>query len=100
MRELIGKIPTRDPNVTEVVYRTEIVRCLACQHTVPVGIEVVTVQKNGGSKKVLRHVCYCRGHGLDFETKAHSRPIRPHARSQTSFFPSNHPAMFAQRQPG
>ena len=79
MRELIGKIPTKDPNITEVVYRTEIVRCLACQQTVPMGIEVVTVQKSGEARKVLRHVCYCRGHGFDYETKAQSPPIRPHA---------------------
>jgi hypothetical protein len=85
MRELIGKIPTKDPSITEVVYRTEIVRCLACQRTVPMGIEVVIVQKSGGARKVLRHVCYCRAHGLDYETKAHSLPIRPHTQSQTSF---------------
>ena len=89
MRELIGKVPTKDPNITEVVYRTEIVRCLACQQTVPMGIEVVTVQKSGEYKKVLRHVCYCRGHGFDYETKAHSLPIRPHAQSQTSFLRFN-----------
>ena len=47
MRELVGKIPTKDPNITEVVYRAEVVRCLACQQTVPMGIEVVTVQKSG-----------------------------------------------------
>jgi len=79
MRELIGKIPTKDPNVTEVVYLSEIVRCLECQTTVPMGIEVVTVKKDGESKKVLRHVCYCRAHGLDYETTAQSMPIRPHA---------------------
>ena len=38
MRELIGKIPTKDPNITEVVYLTEIVRCLDCQQNVPMGI--------------------------------------------------------------
>lgn len=84
MRELIGKIPTRDPNITEVVYLAEIVRCLECQRTLPVGIEVVTVQKSGESKKVVRHVCYCRGHGLDYEKKAQSRPIRAHAQYKTS----------------
>ena len=31
MRELMGKIPTKDPNITEVVYLSEIVRCLGCQ---------------------------------------------------------------------
>jgi hypothetical protein len=35
MRELIGKIPTKDPNVTEVVYLAEMVRCLDCEQTVP-----------------------------------------------------------------
>ena len=58
MRELIGKIPTRDPNITEVVYLAEIVLCLECQQTVPMGIEVVTVKKSGKSKQVVRQVCY------------------------------------------
>ena len=79
MRELIGKIPNKNPNITEVVYRAEIVQCLTCQQTVPVGIEVVTVERNDEAKKVIRRVCYCRGHGLGFETKAQSLPIRPHA---------------------
>ena len=54
--ELIGKIPTKDPNLTEVVYLTEMVRCLECQQTVPMGIEVVTVKKSGKSRKAVRHV--------------------------------------------
>ena len=99
MRELVGKIPTKDPNIVEVVYRAEIVRCLECQKTVPMGIEVVTVQKSGESKKVLRHVCYCRGHGFDYETKAHSRPIRRHAQSQMSFLSFDDSPVFAQRYP-
>jgi hypothetical protein len=82
MRELIGKIPTKDPNITEVVYLTEIVRCLDCQQTVPMGIEVVTVKKSEKSKEVVRHVCYCRAHGLDYETKAQSLPIRPCPKSE------------------
>jgi hypothetical protein len=82
MRELIGKIPTKDPNITEVVYLAEIVRCLECEQTVPMGIEVVTVKKSEGSKEVVRHVCYCRGHGFDYETKAQSLPIRPHDHSE------------------
>jgi hypothetical protein len=45
MREIIGRIPTKDPNITEVVYLSEVVRCLECQKTVPMGIEVVTVKK-------------------------------------------------------
>ena len=79
MRELIGKIPTKDSNVTDAVYLAEVVRCLECQQTVPMGIEVVTVRKVGKSRQVLRHVCYCRAHGFDYETKAQSLPIRPHA---------------------
>jgi hypothetical protein len=85
MRELIGKIRTKDPNITDMVYRTEIVRCLECQKTVPVGIEVVTVNSSGESKKVLRHLCYCRGHGFDYEAKAQSLPMRTHAHSPPSF---------------
>jgi hypothetical protein len=81
MRELIGKIRTKDPNITEVVYLAEMVRCLECERTVPVGIEVVTVKKNGKTKEAVRHVCYCRGHGFDYETKAQSLPNRPHSRS-------------------
>ena len=92
MRELIGKIPTKDPNITEVVYLAEIVLCLECQQTVPVGIEVVTVKKSGKSKQVVRHVCYCRGHGFDYETKAQSLPIRPHVRSETPLLRFSNPA--------
>jgi len=84
MRELIGKIPTKDPAIVEVVYLAEMVRCLECEQTRPVGIEVVTVKKNGGARKVLRHVCYCRGHGLDYERRAQSRPIHPHGQCETS----------------
>jgi hypothetical protein len=82
MRELMGKIPTKDPNITEVVYLSELVRCLECQKTAPMGIEVVTVKKSGESKKVLRHVCYCRAHGFDYEMKVQSLPIHPHAQSE------------------
>jgi len=90
MRELIGKIPTKDPNITEVVYLAEMVRCLECEQTVPMGIEVVTVKKSEKSKEVVRHVCYCRGHGFDYETRAQSLPIRRHAQSETVHF--NDPA--------
>jgi hypothetical protein len=79
MRELMGKIPTKDPNITDVVYLSEIVRCLECQKTVPMGIEVVTVKKGGGARKVLRRVCYCRAHGFDYETRVQSLPIHPRA---------------------
>jgi hypothetical protein len=56
MRELIGKIPTKDPNVTEVVYLAEMIRCLDCEQTVPVGIEVVTVKK----KRKIQEGCAAR----------------------------------------
>jgi len=82
MRELIGKIPTKDPNITEVVYLAEIVRCLDCQQTVPMGIEVVTIKKTEESKEVIRHVFYCRGHGFDYETRAQSLPIRSHGQPE------------------
>jgi hypothetical protein len=91
MRELIGKIPTKDPNITEVVYLSEVVRCLECQKTVPMGIEVVTVKKSREFREVLRHVCYCREHGFDYETKAQGLPIRPHAQSQMSLLRFNSP---------
>jgi hypothetical protein len=65
MRELLGKIPTKDPNVSEQVYLSELVRCSECQRTVPIGIEVVTVKKGAESREVLRHQYYCRAHGLD-----------------------------------
>ena len=79
MRELMGKIPTKDPNVTEVIYLSEIIRCLECQRTVPMGIEVVTVRKIGDSKKVLRRQCFCRAHGHDYEMRVQGPAIRPHA---------------------
>ena len=82
MRELIGRIPTKDPGVTEDVYLSELVRCRECERTVPVGIEVVTVRKDRKSRDVLHHVYYCRAHGLDYETRAQSVPIRPHATKQ------------------
>jgi hypothetical protein len=89
MREIIGKIQTKDPSITEVVYLSEVVRCLECQKTVPMGIEVVTVRKSGESREVLRHVCYCRGHGFDYETKAQGLPIRSHAQSEKSLLRFN-----------
>jgi len=79
MRELMGKIPTKDPNVSEEVYLSEIVRCRECERTVPMGIEVLTVKKGGESKEILRHEYYCRAHGLDYEMRVQSLPIRPHA---------------------
>ena len=76
MRDLIGKIRTKDSNVTTRVYLSEIVRCCECQKTVPLGIEVVTLKREGESKKVLEHRCYCRDHGLEYEEKAQSQPIK------------------------
>jgi len=77
MRELIGKIPTKDPNVIEEVYLSELVRCRECHRTAPMGIEVITVKREGGSRKVLRHGCYCRAHGHDYEETVQSLPVRP-----------------------
>ena len=80
MRELIGKIPTHDPKVTQNIYRCETVRCQKCLRTVPVGIEVVTVRIERQSQKVLLHEYYCRAdafdsHGQDYEDRIHNRPI-------------------------
>ena len=47
MRELIGRIPTKDSNVTKEVYLSELIRCRNCERTVPVGVEVVTVKGAG-----------------------------------------------------
>jgi hypothetical protein len=65
----MGKIRTKNPNVTEEVYLSEIVRCRECQRTVPMGIEVITVRKDGRSKKVLKHGYYCRAHGHVYEIR-------------------------------
>jgi hypothetical protein len=76
MRELIGIIPTDDPNVTEEVYLSNDrpVTCLR-RHPkqVPLGeksIEVESVEKVGEFKKVRLRRCYCREHGAEFETRA------------------------------
>lgn len=81
MRELIGKLRTEDPNVTQNIYRAETIRCQQCNKTSPMGIEVVTVKTEGGSRKVLKHEYYCRAHafdahGVDYETRVQSMPIR------------------------
>ena len=80
MRELIGKVPTHDPRVTQNIYRSESVRCQKCLRTVAMGIEVVTVKTEGQFQKVLRHEYYCRAdafdsHGMDYETSILNRPI-------------------------
>ena len=77
MRELLGKILTKDPTIGQNVYLSETVRCQECHKTVPVGIEVVTIKKVGDFKKVLKHEYYCRGHafdahGVDYESKMRS----------------------------
>ena len=77
MRELIGRMRTKDPSVTEEVYLTELVRCQECEQTVPIGIEVVTVKRDKNFRKVLRHGYYCRAHGHDYETDVQNRPMRP-----------------------
>jgi hypothetical protein len=51
MRQLIGKIWTKEPNVIEEAYFTELIRCRECQKSVPMGIEVVRVKRDGKSKK-------------------------------------------------
>ena len=67
MRQLLGKIQHR--GVTEEVYLAETVRCQDCQVTVPMGIEVVTVRKEGKIRKVIKHFWYCRGHGSNYVTR-------------------------------
>jgi hypothetical protein len=37
---------------------------------VPIGVEVVRVQKEGQAKKVLKRVFYCRSHAGDYESRA------------------------------
>ena len=70
MRQLIGKIPIKSRDVTEEIYLSEYVRCQYCQVTVPMGIEVVTVKKEGQSKKVIKHGWYCRAHDADYAGRA------------------------------
>jgi hypothetical protein len=70
MRQLIGKIPIKYRDLTEEVYFCEDVRCQDCQHAVPLGIEVVTVRKEGETRKVVKHGWYCRAHGADFVLRA------------------------------
>lgn len=70
MRQLIGKVPIKYRNATEEIYFSEHVRCQNCQVTVPVGIEVVTVRKDGESKKTIGHRWYCRAHGAEYALRA------------------------------
>jgi hypothetical protein len=69
MRQLIGKIGVKR-GIVEEVYLSETVRCRECQKTVPIGVEVVTVQKGGPSNKVLKRTFYCRSHAGDYESRA------------------------------
>jgi hypothetical protein len=70
MRQLLGKTPIKSRNVIEEIYLCEYVRCQNCQAMAPMGIEVVTVRKDGASKKVIKHGWYCRAHGADYAAKA------------------------------
>ena len=63
MRQLIEKLTFKRRGVTDEVYLSENIRCQECQRTVPVGIEVITVQNAGGKRKVIKHRYYCRAHG-------------------------------------
>jgi len=70
MRQLIAKIRTK--NLVEEVYLSEHVQCQICQIAVPMCIEIVTVRKEGDSKKVVKHERYCRAHGAEYSVRANS----------------------------
>ncbi|HET7805311.1 MAG TPA: hypothetical protein VFL53_13800 [Pseudolabrys sp.] len=69
MRQLIGKIRVRG-RIVEEVYLSEQIRCGECQKMVPIGVEVVTVEKDTKPKKVLKRAWYCRSHAGDYESRA------------------------------
>ena len=69
MRQLIGKIPVTS-KVIEEVYLSEQVRCRECQKTVPIGVEVVAIEKGTRPKKVIKRANYCRSHAGDYESRA------------------------------
>jgi len=71
MRQLIGKIPIKHHGVTQEIYLSELVRCQNCQTMTPIGVEVVTVRKEGKSKKVIKHNWYCRAHGADYTMRVY-----------------------------
>jgi len=75
MRELIGKLTTKDPSVVKRVYLAEMVRCSECQKTMPFGIEVIALKKIGDTKKVIEHRWYCRAHGFRYEMSAQHSAI-------------------------
>ena len=64
------KDPHQGPGVVEEVYLPRQIRCRECQKTVPIGVEVVTVQKDGPSKKVVKRAFYCRSHAGDYKSRA------------------------------
>ena len=70
MRQLIGKIPIKYRGVIQEIYFAEHVQCSECQKTAPIGIEVITIQSEGKTKKVVKHAFYCRAHGLEYQVKA------------------------------
>lgn len=70
MRQLIGKFPIKHRDVIEQVYLCELIQCNECQRLVPVGIEVVTVKKEGKLEKVMKHARYCRAHGLEYQMRS------------------------------
>jgi hypothetical protein len=70
MRQYIGRVPTSHRDVIAEIYLSEQIRCTECQKTVPIGIEVVAVQKGSKPKKVLKRTWYCRAHAGDYESRA------------------------------
>ena len=70
MRQLLGKVPSKERGALDEVYLSEHVRCRECQKTAPMGIEVVTVKKDGRTKKVLKRAFFCRIHGADYYARA------------------------------
>jgi hypothetical protein len=70
MRQLIGKLPSKERGAVDEIYFAEHVRCRECQRTSPLGIEVVTVQKAGTTKKILRRAFFCRAHGAEYQSRA------------------------------
>jgi hypothetical protein len=76
MRELMGKIPTKNPDISQNVYLSETILCQECKKTVPVGIEVVTIKRVGESRKVLKHEYYCRPHAFDSSGVEYESKIR------------------------
>ena len=66
MRQLVEKISFKSKGVTDEIYLSENIRCQECHRTVPVGIEVITVQKAGENSKVIKHRYYCRAHGSEY----------------------------------